>query len=139
MAEEKWLYPSGQTKSTDTLRTAIYTHPEQVFYQPRPWIIHCCGKLAARRNDALRCSGDNRIVLELFSEILIRHVVVRTIVGFVESGKLQIAALLRTLAIDVFDVVYGRADDGVQGAKGSKGHGGRLVYDDKPRQSFMSL
>ena len=46
-----------------------------------------------------------------------------TIVGFVERGKLQTAAL-RTLAVDMFYIVYGSVNDGVQSTEGGEGHGG---------------
>ena len=140
MAEEKWLYRSRQTKTMGTIRTAIYTYPEQIFHQPRPWVIDRGGKLATRSDDAFRCGGDNRIVLQLFTKILVRHVLVSTIVRFVQRGKLQIAALLRPLTIDVFDVVNGDADDGVQSTEGGEGHGGnRESIAWRQRPSWMDL
>ena len=88
MAEEKWLYRSRQTKTMDTIRTEIYTYPQEIFYQAGPWLVDRGRKLATCRDDALRCSRNDRMILELFSEILFQRVLIGTVVRLIERGKL---------------------------------------------------
>ena len=98
------------------------THPQQLLHQPGPWLVHSCGKLCARGDDA-HCRGDDGwIALQCFSEFFFWGVLRGMVVWLVERRKLHRAAR-RPLAVNAFDIVNRGAYDGVECSKSGEGHG----------------